>query len=513
MRNTTVVRALYTWSVRRPDVAPLRCGSDTLTWRELVRDMDRAAARLLAAGVRPGDRVALLGGMSLDWAVTALGAIRAGAVLCPLNERYPASELADVLRKTTPAVLVAGEAGREIAAQAAEPQPEGPLLLPMERFADGAPDGAGLPDLAADPSAPVCVIPTSGSTGLPKAVVYTHESLLGAFFEWSLQAPELLRATTLNISAMSFAAGLLNGFLAPLVLGGSVVMMPVWNAGEALRLIQEHRVTCIAATTIFFEQMAALPEFAGADLTSLAVVFTGGNPVTSALVEAWAAKGVGLRQAYGLTESLSMVTFPTVDLAMSRPETVGLGGVLTDVRITDADGAPCPAGTPGEICISGPGVAAGYWQDEPLTEATFGGGWLRTGDIGVRDDDGALRIVGRTKDLIKSGGMTIYAAEIERAVLELPQVLEAAVLPVPDTEFGETPALLLTASPGLTARDVVEHCRLRLAAYKVPRYVVFRDEPLPRTSSMKIDKRALRAAAAGIPGHHERLGRADGPRG
>ncbi|ROO85891.1 fatty-acyl-CoA synthase [Actinocorallia herbida] len=508
MRQTTVLRALDAWRVRTPDAVALRCRADALTWSALLRETDRAAARLLAEGVKPGDRVALLGGMSLDWAVTALGAIRVGAILCPLNERYPASELADVLRELTPAVLVVGAAHRETAERAAEAS----VRLPMESFADGAPAAFDLPGLAADPSAPVCVIPTSGSTGLPKAVVYTHESLLGAFFEWTLQAPELMRATTLNISAMSFAAGLLNGFLAPLVLGGRVVMMPVWNPDDALGLIEEHEVTCIAATTIFFEQMAALPRFADADLTSLAVVFTGGNPVTPTLVEAWAKKGVGLRQAYGLTESLSMVTFPTAELAMRKPESVGLGGVLTEVRIVDVDGTPCPPGTPGEIWISGPGVAAGYWRDDALTEAVFGGGRLRTGDIGVRDEDGTLRIVGRTKDLIKSGGMTIYAAEIERAVLELPQVLEAAVIGVADPEFGETPALLLTAK-GLTVQDVIEHCKVKLAAYKVPRYVVFREEPLPRTSSMKIDKRPLRAAGADIPERHERIGRTPHPHG
>ncbi|GAB2856622.1 long-chain fatty acid--CoA ligase [Actinocorallia aurea] len=504
MRNTTVIRALYSWALRQPDAVALRCRDDALDWRELTGAMDRAAARLLAAGVRPGDRVALLGGMSLDWAVTALGVIRSGAILCPLNERYPAAELAGVLGRLDPSVLVVGAAHRELAGQAVA---QGrPLLLPMEAFADGGADGVELPALAADPSAPVAVIPTSGSTGLPKAVVYTHESLLGAFFEWTLQAPELLRATTLNISAMSFAAGLLNGFLAPLVLGGTVVLMPMWNPDDALRLIEEHRVNCIAATTIFFEQMAALPSFADTDLTSLTVVFTGGNPVTPPLVEAWARKNVGLRQAYGLTESLSMVTFPSAGLAMRLPESVGLGGVLTDVRILGADGAPCPAGTPGEICVSGPGVAAGYWQDEPLTEEVFGGGLLRTGDIGVREADGTLRIVGRTKDLIKSGGMTVYAAEIERAVLELPEVLEAAVIGVADAEFGETPALLLTATGGLSADDVVAHCRQRLAAYKAPRYVVFRTEPLPRTSSMKIDKPAIRASYADLTERFERRG-------
>jgi fatty-acyl-CoA synthase len=263
----------------------------------------------------------------------------------------------------------------------------------------------------------------------------------------------------------------------------------------------------MAGTTIFFEQIAALPSFESTDLSSLKVVFIGGNPVTLGLIEAWSAKGVGLRQAYGLTESLSMVTFPSVELSIRKPESVGFGGTLTKVDIMDPDGTPCPAGTSGEIWISGPGVARGYWQDDALTGQTFAGGWLRTGDVGVKDDEGAIRVVGRTKDVIISGGMNIYAAELERAVLELPAVLEAAVIGVVDDEFGETPAVLLRTSGPVPSHEIVDHCRTRLSNYKVPRYVVFRDDPLPRTSSMKIDKRILRAEYADLAEHHDRIGR------
>lgn len=282
-------------------------------------------------------------------------------------------------------------------------------------------------------------------------------------------------------------------------------MLPRWDPQVAMSLIASDNITTMAGTTIFFEQMAALPSFADTDLSSLEVVFIGGNPVTEELLAAWSGKGVGLRQAYGLTESLSMVTFPTVDLSIRKPESVGYGGVLTAVEIMNYDGTPCETGVPGEIWISGPGVAAGYWQDEELTAQTFGGGWLRTGDVGVKDDEGAIRVVGRTKDVIISGGMNIYAAELERVVLEIPEALETAVIGVTDREFGETPAVLVRTAGELTEQAVVEHCRHRLAGYKMPRYVVFLDEPLPRTASMKIDKRGLRAKFSEIPATHERI--------
>lgn len=506
MRDTTILRPIYAWAVRQPDAPAMSCDDVSLTWRELVTAMDRAAVRLSSEGVQPGDRVGVLGGLSMDWAIAALGAIRAGAVVCPLNERQKAAELDEVYRKLAPRVVVVAAERRDVAELACKEIEAPPRILDAETLTTVALDGS-LPVLVTDPSAPVCIIPTSGSTGEPKGVVYTHESLLGAFFEWSLQAPELTGARTLNVSSMSFAAGLLNGFLAPLVLGGSVVMLPKWDPRAAMSLIESEGITTMAGTTIFFEQMSAVPAFTDIDLSSLKVVFIGGNPVTRSLIDAWSAKGVGLRQAYGLTESLSMVTFPTVDLSIRKPESVGFGGILTTVEIMDLGGSICPAGTPGEIWISGPGVAQGYWQDEAQTAEIFDGGWLRTGDVGVKDDEGALRVVGRTKDVIISGGMNIYAAELERAVLELPEVVEAAVLGVPDSEFGEAPAVLIRTVGELAPQGIVDHCRNRLSGYKAPRYVVFRDEPMPRTSSMKIDKRALRTEYSDIPRQHERFGR------
>lgn len=505
MRDTSILHATQAWTARQPDTRVLSCGDISLTRKELTTSMESAAARLVAEGVRPGDRVGVLGGLSVDWAIAALGAIRAGAVLCPLNERHKEIELGEVYRKLGPTVVVAAEGNREVAEIACREVDEPPLILGSEDLLSGGVAGR-LPSPSSDPSDAVCIIPTSGSTGAPKGVVYTHESLLGAFFEWTLQEPKLTGSRTLNVSSMSFAAGLLNGFLAPLVLGGSIVMLPRWDPQVAMSLIESEGITSMAGTTIFFEQMAALPSFAATDLSSLEVVFIGGNPVTRELIEAWFGKDVGLRQAYGLTESLSMVSFPTVELSIRKPESVGFGGILTRVEIRDADGTECPAGTPGEIWISGPGIAKGYWEDEVQTAHTFGGGWLRTGDVGVKDDEGAIRVVGRTKDVIISGGMNIYAAELERTVLELPEVLEVAVIGVSDDEFGEAPAVLVRIAGDLTARHIVDHCRSRLSNYKAPRYVVFLDSPLPRTASMKIDKRGLRTGYADIPENHDRFG-------
>ncbi|MCF8571321.1 AMP-binding protein [Gordonia sp. HY002] len=500
--NTSILRPLSAWAVRRPDELAVACDDTRLTWRELDAASTRAAAELADEHqVAQHDRVAILGRPGTEWVVAALGAIRLGAVVCPLNERSGPADLAQSVAQTTPSVIVVADAFRAGVAD---------LDVPTTDLARvGRPEGstATAPQVKVDGSDPVAVLATSGSTGAPKGVVFTHDSLASSFFEWCLAEPAFLHARALSVSSMAFGAGLLNGFLGPLVLGGSIVYLPEWDPSVALALIRDHDVNHLGATTLFYEQMAAHPDFDDADLSSLTIAFTGGNPVTADLIRQWGAKGIGLRQVYGLTESQSHVTLPTAELAMTHPDSVGIGGVLNEFDIVGADGASCGPDEPGEIVISGPGMAAGYWRNPELTEETFGGGQLRTGDIGVRDTQGRIRVVGRTKDIIISGGINIYAAELERVISEMPAVAEVAVIGVSDTEFGETPAALIRTVDGeeLTSSDVVEHCRSRLSSYKAPRYVEFLADPLPRTAGMKIRKGLLRSDYADLPARGTRI--------
>ncbi|MDV8067159.1 AMP-binding protein [Rhodococcus sp. IEGM 1366] len=496
---SNILRPLNAWATRQPDAAAIECGGAQLSWQELDSAAARAAAELMAHGVSHGDRVAIIGRSSTTWAATALGVLKLGAIICPLNERNGPAEIGPAVEQLEPRVVIsAAHARTAVETALSETSVQFPVL-DLEQIGNSSTAIVTLPKLQSAGTDPVCILSTSGSTGHPKGVVYTHESLLSAFFEWCLQEPSFMRARSLNVSSMSFAAGLLNGFLGPLTLGGSSVFLPDWDPSIALALIRDCKITHLGATTIFYEQMAAIPEFASADLSSLTVAFTGGNPVTVELIRAWSDKGVGLRQVYGLTESQSNATIPSVDMALNQPDSVGLGGVLNEFMIADANGTPCAPDTPGEILISGPGVAAGYWRNDELTKANFEGGWLHTGDIGTRDASGAIRIVGRIKDVIISGGMNIYAAEIERVIMEIPGILEVAVIGVPDDSFGETPAVLLRAAGSLTAEAVVEHCRARLARYKSPRYVEFLTDPLPRTAGMKINKAPLRVQFNDLP--------------
>lgn len=502
--STSILRPLSAWARRRADRLAVACGTTSLTWAQLDAASFRAADDLARDhAVGQGDRVAILGRPTTEWVVTALGVIKLGAIVCPLNERSGPADLAQAVEQTGPTVIVASAA---LASGVVDlPVP----IADLSRLGNAAPAAAGcrIPP-AVDSADPVAILATSGSTGVPKAVVFTHESLVSSFFEWCLAEPTFLHARALSVSSMAFGAGLLNGFLGPLVLGGSIIYLPEWDPAVALALIRDRRINHLGATTVFYEQMAAHPDFDDADLASLTIAFTGGNPVTDELIRRWGAKGIGLRQAYGLTESQSHATIPTIADAMTYPDSVGIGGVLNEFDVVRDDGTSCDVGEPGEILITGPGMAAGYWHDPESTAATFGGGRLRTGDIGTRDADGRLRVVGRTKDIIISGGINIYAAELERAIAELPEVAEVAVIGVADTEFGETPAALIRIADDaeLSADAVVQHCRDRLSPYKAPRYVEFLNHPLPRTAGMKIRKGSLRAEYADLPTWGTRIG-------
>ncbi|NMO03709.1 long-chain fatty acid--CoA ligase [Gordonia sp. TBRC 11910] len=501
--NSSILRPLSAWAARQPDALAIACGERRLTWRELDAASTRAALDILAAtSVGPGDRVAILGRPTTEWVVTALGALKLGAIICPLNERSGPGDLARAVEQTEPSVIVVADALRSGAAESDVP------TLDLTFIGRGDGSAAALAAVPVNGGDPVAILATSGSTGAPKGVVFTHDSLLSSFFEWCLAEPSFLHARALSVSSMAFGAGLLNGFLGPLVLGGSVIYLPDWDPSVALALIRDDEVNHLGATTLFYEQMAAHPDFDTADLSSLTIAFTGGNPVTAELIRLWGDKGIGLRQVYGLTESQSHVCLPSVELAMAEPDSVGTGGVLNEFDIVDADGNSCAPDEPGEIVISGPGLAAGYWRNRKLTEETFGGGRLRTGDIGVRDADGHIRIVGRTKDIIISGGINIYAAELERTIAELPGVLEVAVIGVADAEFGETPAALVRVADDadVTADHIAGHCRDRLSSYKIPRYVEFLTTPLPRTAGMKIRKGSLRDEYADLPARGTRIG-------
>jgi len=510
--GTSVTDPISWWAAAIPDEAAIVVGDARLAYGELDGWIDRVAARyaaggVAAGGVAAGDRVGVIGSNSLEWCVAALGAIRAGAILVPLNARLVAGELAELVAGSTPSLVVA-EAGpltdtmKDVAARGHHFE-----LLELS-FVNELPTGPGRPfprpDVDADQ--PAVVVYTSGTTAKPKGVIFTHRTTMNFIFEWSLVEPDFTRGMRLlMVLPVHGAPGTLWGLIHTLVHGGTFFLERSFEPAAAVRRLAEEEITVFLGVPLLYEAMAATPEFAAADLSHLRVAHVGGARVPVPLLKAWQHKGVLLRQIYGLTEGGGSVTVNPRAVCIDRPELCGRGGPFTRLTTVGPDGRPCGPGEEGEILIKGPSVTPGYWNDPDATRAAFVDGWLRTGDLGVIDEHGYLRMVERLKDLIISGGINIAPAEIEATIAALDEVEEVAVIPVPDDKFGETPAAVVKLRRPLPVERLIAHCNEHLAPFKVPRYVVELDRPLPRMASGKVAKRAIRELLPDIPARYPRV--------
>ena len=493
------------WGKEIPGEPAIVFEGSTLTYGELEAWTGRVAARFAEAGVGVGDRVGLIGANSVEWCVAALGAFRAGATLVPLNVRLLPDELADLVADSTPGVVVADAARmgvmKDLASRGHDFE-----LLELSFVADlrVGPDRPFRRDI--DPSSPLLIVFTSGTSAKPKGVVFTHQMAASVLLEWSLIEPDFTRGMRqLLVLPLHGLPGTLWAMTLCLVHGGTLFLHAGFDPVATVAAVAEHRISCFLGVPLLYEQMAAVPAFANADLSSLRVAHVGGARVSVPLLQKWQQKGVLLRQIYGLTEGGGSITVTPRRAALERPESCGRGGPFTKFKIVDADGAECAPGEPGEILVRGPAVTPGYWNNEPATRDAFVDGWLRTGDIGVVDAEGFLTMVDRVKDMIISGGINISPTEIENVIVELDGVEEVAVIPAADEKFGETPAVIVRFSRPVTTEALIAHCNARLADFKVPRYVVTATEPLPRLASGKLAKRVLRERYADIPTTHPKV--------
>jgi fatty-acyl-CoA synthase len=418
------------------------------------------------------------------------GVIRAGAIVTPLNVRYTAHELAEIIDDTGAELVFAQS---DVRARLA------PLATRVEDLASLEPlrhEAGALPERSLDPDAPVVIIATSGSTAKPKGVVFSHRSMLDYVAEFAIGEAACPRGSRVIAPApLSTSAGFVQ-LIHYSVLGCTLFFEPVFDAERFLRVIEAERINAFGAVPVFFERIAQCPGFDAADLSNLAIATVGGAPVTRELQERWASKGVVLRQIYGQTEAGGNATIMPASLAPKFPEKCGRGGAFTELRIVDEQGRTCAAGEVGQILVRGPGRMVGYWNNPEATAAAIRDGWLYTGDLGVLDEDGLLTFVDRIKDIIISGGLNISAAEVERAVNAFDGVVESVVIAAKDPRFGETPLAIVYAPKPIDVAALIRHCNERLADYKVPRYVAVEPDPLPRLATGKLSKPALRTKYA-----------------
>jgi fatty-acyl-CoA synthase len=492
------------WARWQPDKVGLKFEERDFTWAELDQRADELAAGLSNLGVGRGDRVGILLMNRPEFVETAMACMKLGAIGVPINVRFTAPELAYVIGNADCAVVVTEHALAAGLSRTAEERTGMPILdaddgtLDEARLAGGRP-----PRVELEPDDPLFICYTSGTTGDPKGAVLTHRSWHYAALSRALQGGINLHDRLLLPFPLAFTGGLAM-MLTALWSGSMLVLERAFDPTRCLRLIEELRITVFMAVPVIFQQLADHPEFDATDISSIRCASSGGATVPVSLLQTWIDRGVPMTQTYSLTEvSASGITLPYHE-AFTRVGFCGVPAMHSQAKIVDEDGNECPPDVVGEIAIKGPEVMVGYWRNPEATAGTLRDGWCHTGDLGLRDATGYFKVVDRAKDMLISGGINVYPAEIERVLAGVKGIVEVAVIGVPDARWGETPAVVaVTGGEPLTGDEVLAACRGELADYKVPRYLVVRDEPLPRNMSGKVLKRHLRDEYADLPSRAE----------
>jgi fatty-acyl-CoA synthase len=480
----------------------LQAADGSCDYSELARRVGALAGSLAAAGVGRGDFVAWLGTNSAAMVATLAAAARLGAVFVPLNWRQAPPELRAQLAAVEPGVLVADTefvdacAGQRLApartlciARGGGAPPAG--WIGWDLFAArGAPHGAGE---SIDPDAPALLCFTSGSTGAPKGVLLSARAL-AANADAAVDMHGLTCDDRVLTALPLFHVGGLNIQTLPAIrCGCSVTLHARFDPDATFDAIERERITVTVLVPAQLDVLLAHPRWPTADLGSLRLIASGSTVVARRLIDAVHARGVPLIQVWGATETGPVVCCLRAEEARGHAGSAGRAALGAELRIADVDGSTLPCGRSGEVLVRGPQLMNGYWGDAGATERALADGWFHSGDAGHLDSDGYLWIDGRLKDLIICGGENVSPAEVEAALLESPEVAEAAVVGRPDARWGEVVVAFVVPAAGaqVDATRLIAGLAGRLARFKQPRDL-FVVDALPRTALGKVRKEALR---------------------
>lgn len=479
-------------------------GAARVTYAAFDARANQVAHALRRLGVGRGDRVAIMAGNRAEYPVLYFAAIRLGAIVVPINARFTAGEVAYVVdHAEAETFLVAGEFADLVAGLRAAGGLRGVRTwIALDAGAGGAmqlamladAESAAPLDAALDEHDPHVLLYTSGTTGAPKGTLLSQRS----YYLQSATSQLQMGFTEDEVALSMFPLFHMGGWALPLGFwhsGATVVILPRADPQAILAAIAAERATYFYAVPTVFNSLLALPDFARFDLGSLRRIGSGTAPLTGAQVERIMQR-FGCRDMvilYGSTEAGPVSILRPADVTR-KPETVGRPYLDVDVKLVDEAGVEVAAGAVGEIAARSEFTMQAYWRNPEETARTKRDGWVHTGDLGVFDAEGFLSIVGRRKEVIRSGGESLFPVEIERVLLAHPAIREASVVGVPDAHWGEAAvaAVVLRDGAALDADAVVAHVRAHLAAYKRPRHVVFL-AALPRTAaSQQVHKPLLR---------------------
>ncbi|MGC6401611.1 class I adenylate-forming enzyme family protein [Sphingomonas sp. FW199] len=468
-----------------------------LGYSDLITRADVLAQRLVAEGVRRGDRLATWLSNRPEYPVWFLACWRMGAVLVPMDTRLSTKEAAYLLSHSG-AVMLLSEAAMVDKLPASDELPDLRRVVLAEDLAAWMENGPRpvLPPHEADEEALAAILYTSGTTGAPKGVMLAHVNIIHSVlhFEGSWGLPRGSR-TLLAIPGCN-VTGLITEFLTFFRLGGAVVLMPPFRAATFIEEAARHRIDHAFMVPAQYKLCLMNDALAAHDLSSWKLGSFGGAPMPAAFIAELRERlpALSLSNGYGATETASPVALLPAALTPDYPDAVGAPVPCADVIVVDEDGREVPRGMPGELWVAGPMVARGYWNNPDATRASFVGGYWRSGDVVTLGADGLIRLHDRKKDVVNRGGYKIYSAEVEAALAEHPAVAEVAVVGRPDPVLGERAHAFVCLKPGKTcdAEALASFARERLSDYKCPEGWTIGTDPLPRNSNGKLLKRELR---------------------
>jgi fatty-acyl-CoA synthase len=484
---------------KRATLSPARIALETvatgrtLSYAELDMRAAKAARLMRQRGVSDGDRVAILCRNRAEFFELLFACAKIAAILVPLNWRMPAAELDLLLADSSPTLLFYGEEDSACAAALTRAPREAIGL--DEDYENLIETSDPLPGRGQWPADGVWyLLYTSGTTGQPKGVIYTYRMAVANYVNIGSAIDLSIEDRTLNFLPLFHTAGVNLHSLPTLIAGGRVLILDGFDAEAVVRLLEARRIDTFFAVPTVYLALLDHPRFAAAPLGHVRHWGCGGAPLPDVLVERCRELGVRVCNGMGMTE-----TGPTAFLAdpadaWDRVGSVGKPQLLVRVRIVDGSGQDVAAGELGDVLFGGPAVTPGYWNNEEATRAAFtDDGWLRSGDLARRDDDGFYYVAGRRKEMFISGGENVYPAEIENVLAAHPAVSEAAVIAAPHPKWGEVGRAFIQLADGAARPcegELTSFCRSRLAAYKVPKSFEFVPD-FPRTAAGKVQKHLL----------------------
>jgi long-chain acyl-CoA synthetase len=485
------------------------------SFTEVMASVDALAHSLVHRyGVEKGDRVAIAMRNYPEWVISYAATLSIGAISVSLNSLWTEDELEYALGDSTPTVLIADV--ERVDRCRAGAQRQGCRIIAVrcgtptgcDAWADVVHPGDALPDVDVNPDDDATILYTSGTTGRPKGAVSTHRAIVTAIMSFATRAavetartadrvqPPAESPSYILVVPLFHVTGCVPVMLGAFIGGAKLVMMYKWDAGKALELIERERVTTFVGVPTQSWDLVHSPRFADFDTSSLRTVGGGGAPAPPALVDKVEGSFDHGRPniGYGMTETNAYGPGNTGDDYVGHPTSCGRVIPTMKIDVRDPDDQPLPVGGRGEIWFFGANLISGYWGKPEATAETLVDGWLRSGDIGRIDADGFVYVEDRVKDMILRGGENVYGAEVEAAIYDHPAIHEAAVYGVPDERLGEEVGVSIHLNDGmaLTPDELRAFLAVKIAAFKIPKFVTFTSEPLPRNAAGKFLKRELR---------------------